>query len=140
MVSTHMPSNQDIVRQSFRAYETGDRALVESLLAEDFTFSSPADVAIDRARYFERCWPNAGNLASFVLERVIESGDEVVVTYEAARAGGWRVPSAVAGGSGRLRLGREAPGRADWSPRSRVELTTSQVVKSTRVARRGRAA
>src|SRR6478672_9892380 len=80
-----MPSNQDIVRQSFRAYETGDRALVESLLAEDFTFSSPADVAIDRARYFERCWPNAGNLASFALERVIEAGDEVVVTYEAAR-------------------------------------------------------
>jgi ketosteroid isomerase-like protein len=90
MVSTHMPSNQDIVRQSFRAYETGDRALVESLLAEDFTFSSPADVAIDRARYFERCWPNAGSLASFAFTRMIESGDEVVVTYEAERVDGSR--------------------------------------------------
>jgi len=90
MVSTHMPSNQDIVRQSFRAYETGDRALVESLLADDFTFSSPADVGIDRARYFERCWPNAGNLASFGLTRVIEAGDEVVVTYEAERVDGSR--------------------------------------------------
>ena len=90
MVCTHMPSNRDIVSQSFRAYETGDRALVESLLAEDFTFSSPADVAIDRARYFERCWPNAGNLARFAFTRMIESGDEVVVTYEAERLDGTR--------------------------------------------------
>jgi ketosteroid isomerase-like protein len=85
-----MPSNQDIVRDNFRAYETGDRALVESLLAEDFTFSSPADVGIDRARYFERCWPNAGNLASFDFTRMIEHGDEVVVTYEAERTDGSR--------------------------------------------------
>jgi ketosteroid isomerase-like protein len=87
---TDMRSNQEIVRDSFRAYETGDRQLVETLLADDFTFSSPADVAIDRARYFERCWPNAGNLAHFAFTRVIESGDEVIVTYEAERVDGSR--------------------------------------------------
>src|SRR3954468_16893467 len=85
-----MPSNAQLVRDNFRAYETGDRELVESLLAEDFTFSSPADVAIDRTRYFERCWPNAGNLAGFEFVRMIESGDDVVVTYEAERVDGSR--------------------------------------------------
>jgi ketosteroid isomerase-like protein len=85
-----MPTNTQLVRDNFRAYETADRDLIESLLAEDFTFSSPADVAIDRAGYFERCWPNAGHLAHFALTRVIESGDEVVVTYEAERADGSR--------------------------------------------------
>jgi ketosteroid isomerase-like protein len=85
-----MPTNAQLVRDNFRAYETRDRELVESLLADDFTFSSPADVAIDRAAYFERCWPNAGNLARFAFTRVIESGDEVVVTYEAERVDGTR--------------------------------------------------
>ena len=85
-----MASNQDIVRQSFRAYETGDRALVESLLAEDFTFSSPADVKIDRARYFERCWPNAQQIAAFQYVRLLEFGDEVLITYECTRADGSR--------------------------------------------------
>jgi ketosteroid isomerase-like protein len=85
-----MRSNADIVRDSFRAYQTSDRALVEGLLADDFTFSSPADVGIGRDRYFERCWPNSGALRHFELARVIESGDEVVVTYEAERTDGSR--------------------------------------------------
>jgi ketosteroid isomerase-like protein len=85
-----MSPNAQIVRDCFTAYETGDRSLVEALLAEDFRFSSPADVDIDRARYFERCWPNSGALAAFNLVRVIEDGDEVVVTYEAERNDGSR--------------------------------------------------
>jgi hypothetical protein len=46
-------------RSMYRAYESGEREVVEELLSEDFTFYSPADVGIDRARYFERCWPCA---------------------------------------------------------------------------------
>jgi ketosteroid isomerase-like protein len=38
------------VRASYRAYETGDRAAVDALLADDFSFSSPDDVGIDRRR------------------------------------------------------------------------------------------
>jgi ketosteroid isomerase-like protein len=34
-----------LARDSYRAYECGDRALIESLLTEDFTFYSPADEA-----------------------------------------------------------------------------------------------
>jgi len=78
------------VRDCYGAYESGDRERVERLLTDDFTFSSPADVGIDRARYFERCWPNAQLIRSFDFVRLIESGDEVVVTYETERVDGTR--------------------------------------------------
>jgi ketosteroid isomerase-like protein len=80
----------EIVRSAFRAYETEDRDLIESVLADDYEFFSPPDPGIDRATYFERCWPNAGRIESFEFVRLIEHGDEVVVTYEAKRADGTR--------------------------------------------------
>jgi ketosteroid isomerase-like protein len=101
-----MPSNTELVRECFTAYETGDRQAVEALLAADFTFSSPADVGIDRDRYFERCWPNSGTLESFAFTRVIESGDEVVVTYEAQRADGSRFRNTEVFGLGDGRIER----------------------------------
>jgi ketosteroid isomerase-like protein len=85
-----MPNRLQIAKDVYRAYETGDRAVVENLLADDFAFFSPPDPGIDRAAYFERCWPNAGNLERFEFVRLIEHGDEVVVTYEATRSDGSR--------------------------------------------------
>ena len=79
-----------LARDCYGAYESGDRGVVEELLADDFTFYSPADVGIDRARYFERCWPNAQLIESFEFKRLIEAGDEVVVTYESMRPDGSR--------------------------------------------------
>ena len=79
-----------VARACYGAYESGDRGVVEQCLADDFTFYSPADVGIDRARYFERCWPNAELIESFDLKRLIESGDEVVVTYESTKTDGSR--------------------------------------------------
>jgi ketosteroid isomerase-like protein len=79
-----------LVRDLFAAYESGDRGVVEELLSEDFTFYSPADVGIDRVRYFERCWPNSELIAQFEFQRLIESGDEVVVTYESTKTDGSR--------------------------------------------------
>jgi ketosteroid isomerase-like protein len=77
-------------KDAYRAYESGDRELIEGLMAPDLVFFSPADPGIDRSQYFERCWPNAGNLAAFELVRLIEAGDEVVVTYESTRDDGSR--------------------------------------------------
>src|SRR3954452_23641741 len=77
-----------IVRDSYGAYESGDRGLLEGLLSDDFTFYSPYDVGIDRARYFQRCWPNSEQLKGFEFVRMIESGDEVVVTYESEKVDG----------------------------------------------------
>lgn len=79
------------VRDAYRAYETGDRSLIEPNLSEDFTFFAPPDPGIDRATYFERCWPNAGLIQSYALKRLMPVGDdEVLVTYEAAKTDGKR--------------------------------------------------
>ena len=79
-----------VVRDCYGAYESGDRRIVEDCLTEDFTFYSPADVGIDRATYFERCWPNSELIEAFEFKRLVEAGDEVFVTYEATRTDGTR--------------------------------------------------
>ena len=88
-----MPASDrlQIVRDAYRAYETGDRALLDGVLSDDYTFYSPYDVGIDRARYFERCWPNAELLEEFELKRLVEVGEnEVLVTYESTKTDGKR--------------------------------------------------
>ena len=79
-----------LVRGCYAAYESGDRQVLEDALADDFRFWSPLDAGIDRAAYFERCWPNNQHLRAFDIVRLHEAGDEVVVTYEAERADGSR--------------------------------------------------
>lgn len=41
-----MPADEhlQVVRDCYRAYETGDRSVVERILTDDFTFSAPPDV------------------------------------------------------------------------------------------------
>ncbi len=80
----------ELARRCYGAYESDDRRVVEELLTDDFTFYSPADVGIDRARYFERCWPNSERIDAFELKRLVESGDEVIVTYESRKTDGGR--------------------------------------------------
>jgi ketosteroid isomerase-like protein len=77
-------------RDSYRAYESGDRCLIEELLADEFTFYSPDDVGIDRTTYFERCWPNSQHIEAFEFKRLLEDGDEVILTYEARKTDGRR--------------------------------------------------
>jgi ketosteroid isomerase-like protein len=78
------------VRDVYGAYESGDRDAVEQHLSDDFTFSAPPDVGIDRTTYFERCWPNSETTEAFEYSRLFEANDEVVVTYEATRTDGRR--------------------------------------------------
>jgi ketosteroid isomerase-like protein len=79
-----------LAQESYRAFARGDRDAIEGLLADELTFSSPPDPELDREGFFERCWPNSGNLDGFDFVRLVESGDEVIVTYEATRADGTR--------------------------------------------------
>ena len=85
-----MADRVELARASYAAYESGDPAVLEQMLAEDFTFYSPPDPGIDRDTYWERCWPNAQSVRGFSFERLFERGDEVVVTYEATRNDGSR--------------------------------------------------
>lgn len=80
-----------LARDFYSAFAAGDRDFAERILDEHFTFSSPLDVGLDRAGFFERCWPGAGQLVQeFEFVRLLESGDEVVVTYEMRRSDGGR--------------------------------------------------
>jgi len=85
-----MTDRLQLAREAYGAYESGDRQVIEDLMADDLVFYSPPDPGIDRDQYFERCWPNAEEIESFEFKRLIESGDEVVVTYESTKTDGRR--------------------------------------------------
>src|SRR3954454_9094381 len=77
-----------VARALYDAFAAGDRAFFEERLREDFTFSSPPDPQLDRDGWFARCWPAAGTGQAFTHRRLIEAGDEVVVTYDLQRGDG----------------------------------------------------
>jgi ketosteroid isomerase-like protein len=78
----------EIVRGYFQSYVTGDRAFIESNMAEGFSFTSPFDDAIGREEYFRRCWPNNSNHRRFDIEAIAQDGDKVLVLYQANMATG----------------------------------------------------
>ena len=69
-------------RAYYKSYVEKDRAAMEALLAPDFHFSSPLDNRLDRATYFQRCWPNSAVISAFKLENLVADGDRVFVTYD----------------------------------------------------------
>jgi ketosteroid isomerase-like protein len=76
-------SNVDVARALLDSYLAQDRETAERLVAADFVFTSPQDDHLDRATFFEVCFP-----ASIVLEtqRVLDivpaGSDGVFVRYE----------------------------------------------------------
>jgi ketosteroid isomerase-like protein len=53
-------SNADTARTVFDAYLAQDRDTMDRLLADEFVFTSPQDDHIDKATFFQRCFPTAG--------------------------------------------------------------------------------
>jgi hypothetical protein len=73
---------EKVLRDYYAAYEKKDWHMLELILADGFTFTSPAgDDHINLKLYKERCWPNANNTKRFDLEKVIIDGDDAFVTY-----------------------------------------------------------
>ena len=87
-LSEHM--HLALARASYAAYVAKDRAALESLIADDFHFTSQLDNHLSRRTYFERCWPNSEWLESFDLIHLVPDGDRVFVTYEARGVDGRR--------------------------------------------------
>jgi hypothetical protein len=87
-----MPKDRiELAKEAYRAFAAGDREAIEGLIGEEYEFHSPADEeGLDREGWFERCWPGAGSLTGFEFVRLVEAGDEVIVTYEARRVDGSR--------------------------------------------------
>jgi ketosteroid isomerase-like protein len=76
-------SNVDVVRRCMASYVAQDRATAERLIAEDYVFTSPQDDHIDRAAFFERCFPTADRFVSQdILAVVPATGDDVFILYE----------------------------------------------------------
>ena len=83
-----MTDRKQITRELYRAFSAGDRDFFEKHLAPELTFSSPPDPKLDREGFFERCWPGAGQGQGIDIVRLVESGNEVVLTYELKRPDG----------------------------------------------------
>jgi ketosteroid isomerase-like protein len=75
--------NVATVTALFAAYKASDRAAAERLIAEDYRFFSPLDNGLDRARYFEVCWPSSERAEDFKFTDAFADGERVFVTYEA---------------------------------------------------------
>lgn len=85
---TEAPKRLQIAEESYLAFARAERGFFEDRLGDDFSFSSPPDPHLDRDGWFERCWPGAGGGQVFTFVRLVEAGDEVIVTYELRRADG----------------------------------------------------
>ncbi len=83
-----MTDRKQITRDLYRAFSAGDRDFFEKHLAPELTFSSPTDPKLDRRGFFERCWPGAGQGQGIDIVRLVESGNEVILTYELKRPDG----------------------------------------------------
>jgi hypothetical protein len=67
----------------FTSYLQQDRDRAERLLADEFVFTSPQDDHIDRAAFFERCFPTANRFVRQDLLHVVAAdADDVFVMYE----------------------------------------------------------
>lgn len=74
--------NEIVIRKYYAAYEKKDLSMLEQILADEFTFTSPAgDDHINLAEYKKRCWPNSNNTKRFDLEKVVVVGNDGFVTY-----------------------------------------------------------
>ena len=89
-----MPLTAEVVRRAYAAYADSDLGALEPLIADDFIFSSPDDPELDRAGYFERCWPNHEHIRDIRIEKLFVEGDEVFVRYELERVTGERFRNA----------------------------------------------
>ena len=70
---------EKVVREYYAAFEKKDWNLMEQVLADGFTFSSPLDDHISIKLFQERCWPNAYKIKRFDLAKVVVNGNDAFV-------------------------------------------------------------
>jgi ketosteroid isomerase-like protein len=73
----------EIAQAMLESFRAQDRAAAERLLADDFVFTSPQDDHIDKATFFERCFPTADRFIAQEIRHVVPTdGDDVFLMYE----------------------------------------------------------
>jgi ketosteroid isomerase-like protein len=73
--------NVSIVEAAFRYYLAQDRESASALYADDFSFTSPQDDHIDKAAFFERCFPTASRAGDQRLLHVTSADEDLVFLY-----------------------------------------------------------
>ena len=76
-------SSEEIVRKWYKAWDKKDQNQLEALLADNFTFTSPAgDDHISKTAFKTHCWDTQIDFIDrFDLERVFANGNEAFVKY-----------------------------------------------------------
>ena len=72
-----------VATAAYDAYVRKDRAAMEAIVAADYRFTSPLDNALDRATYFQRCWPNSEHMAGVDIIHAVANGECAFIVYEA---------------------------------------------------------
>jgi ketosteroid isomerase-like protein len=90
MTTTEVDAVAHLVRRLFAAFLTGDRAALENILSDYFTFNSPRDDHINKTEYFERCFPYGDQFRSHRIEQLCTMGNEAFVRYLAETRDGNR--------------------------------------------------
>src|ERR1700733_407410 len=71
--------NVKAIMAYYNAFEKKDWNMIQGVLADGFTFSSPLDDHISVANFKERCWPNCNNIKSFNVDKFVINGDNAFV-------------------------------------------------------------
>jgi len=71
--------NEKSVKGWYTAFVNKDWNLMQQVLADGFTFSSPLDDHIDLKAFQGRCWPNAYKIKKVDVDKLVENGDDVFV-------------------------------------------------------------
>jgi ketosteroid isomerase-like protein len=90
MTTATVISNVDVVRRLRIAFDEQDAAEAESLLADDFRFTSPQDDHIDKGAWMRDCFPSAGHFVQSHLSELGAHGDVVFSRYDYTLADGTR--------------------------------------------------
>jgi len=77
------PKNEETIREYYAAWEKRDWQPIDTLLADNFTFTSANnDDHISKSTFKARCWESQIDfIERFELERVIGNGNEAFVMY-----------------------------------------------------------
>ncbi|MFG2602983.1 nuclear transport factor 2 family protein [Streptomyces sp. NPDC048514] len=70
-----------VVEAAFRHYWSQDREAALPLYADDFTFTSPRDDHIDKAAFFERCFPTAHRFTEHRITHLVAADEELVLVH-----------------------------------------------------------
>ena len=80
---------EEIIRRYYSGWEQKNWEMIEVLLADNFTFTSPADDDhIDRPAYKTKCWGQAEFIERFELEGVLQGDNEAIAKYLCATTEG----------------------------------------------------